>query len=44
MVKHAISTPRAKGTIDRTNYTTATTIEILDGQQQGLNANCAALP
>lgn len=30
-VKRAISKHRAKGTIDRTNYTTAITIEILDG-------------
>jgi hypothetical protein len=31
VVKRAISKHRAKGTIDRTNYTTAITIEILDG-------------
>ncbi|BBX28795.1 transposase [Mycolicibacterium alvei] len=31
VVKRAISKHRAKGAIDRTNYTTAITIEILDG-------------
>lgn len=31
VVKRAISKHRAKGTIDRTNYTTTITIEILDG-------------
>lgn len=31
VVKRAISKHRAKGTIDRTNHTTAITIEILDG-------------
>ncbi|WP_273590941.1 IS4 family transposase [Mycobacterium marinum] len=31
VVKRAISKHRAKGTIDRTNYSTAITIEILDG-------------
>jgi hypothetical protein len=31
VVKRAISKHRAKGTIDRANYTTAITIEILDG-------------
>ena len=31
VVKRAISKHRAKGTIDRSNYTTAITIEILDG-------------
>ncbi len=31
VVKRAISKHRAKGSIDRTNYTTAITIEILDG-------------